>query len=169
MKMDADEAINTIVEAMLPRFSPQNKGLLIELNATYVYGKKDENDYRKIINLFFHRPSNYTKVFYLSQNCIECFPNLTFSSSLNQQYTKLFSDKWYLESNHDSCWRYGVRRILNKLEKEVVQNTPINYPIDYNKTYISFGINPPKIITVEVKRTPGTSNHDPNAYSILFN
>lgn len=167
MKIDVDEAINTIVEAMLPRFSPQNKGLLIELNATYFYGKKNEDNYLKIINLFFHRPSNYTRVFYLTQNRIEGFPDLTFSPILNQQHAKLFSDKWYLESDHDSCWRYGVGRILDKLEKEVVENTPLNYPIEYNKTYINFGFNSPKIRAVEVKRT-GAYSHDPKAYSVLF-
>lgn len=66
MKMAVDNAITTIVEGMLPRFSPRDKGLILELDISYFYHSSDEDDvrsYNRIVWMFFHRSGNYTKFF----------------------------------------------------------------------------------------------------------
>lgn len=173
MKMDVDRAITTLVDAMLPKFSPQDKGLLLELNASYFYDHDEElKTCSKRVWMFFHRPSNYTKVFYLTKDSlIVDGSKLDFSPILWEKYGRLFADEWQLEAYHDSCWEGGVNRIVNNVENEIVNNSPLSYPIDYNYTFISFGSTNPQVKTVEVKSLPTNKNArgcDREKYSILF-
>lgn len=88
-KINADHVICTLVDAMLHRSSPANKGMLISLDCEISDCGKGikHKSIRRLIHFVFHRPSNYTKVFFGVGNHWEEIKN------------------WKLTSNHDSCWR----------------------------------------------------------------
>jgi len=98
LSMKINKAMATMVEAMLPRFSDVNIGLMITLDLR-------DDDYGDIANInksacthfhiIFHRPSNYTKV----------LANYKFNNGLGDkdpQRNKIYFKKY---SDHDSCWR----------------------------------------------------------------
>jgi hypothetical protein len=115
---DPSEFINQMVEIALPRFSPENVGLLFALEGrAFVKGSHGHNglcpapkgleDFHKRQQLssstsekiLFIRPSNYTKV-------------LRSTSELKLSQESL----WELWSDHDSCWREdGSRRLVRQM------------------------------------------------------
>jgi hypothetical protein len=112
LQMDISNAIPNIVEAMLPRFSPKELALYIELDLRDTYYDDNEDDEKSIATLvkfIFHRPNNYTKVLvnYDFDNFSKSFTN----SKMIKRYEQ--------HSNHDSCWRSDGMVILNKHWKNI--------------------------------------------------
>lgn len=100
--MYIDNALSTIVEAMLPKFSPANIGLLVQLDLRASNNKMDKT-IATLVTFIFQRPSNYTKV-------------LVKRTDFHED-PWLFKDKEIvmdLASDHDSCWRSDGFLILNK-------------------------------------------------------
>jgi hypothetical protein len=106
LQMDLSNAIPKIVEAMLPRFSPNELGLYIELDLRdSYYGKDGENEksVATMVKFIFHRPNNYTRVLVNYE-----FDN--FSKSFMQSKTLTRYEEY---SYHDSCWRSDGMTILS--------------------------------------------------------
>lgn len=168
MQIAVEGAINTMVELVLPRFSPDNVVLLVEVDVVYANYNKDI-EARRSINLCFHRPANYTKVFYLPDNAIG---DVMFFGMLREKYAKQFSTKWVLESNHDSCWRYGTRQILNRVEDELMEQAEMEYPLCKKgySTHISFSITGPSLYIADVERKKDFNGFDvgDREYTVLF-
>lgn len=95
--MHADEAVRALVEAVFPL--PAGEGLLVTLDLRLQY----ENDERKrasgSVHFVFERPSRYCKVWTNAARESWGLPQLA---------------EWELVSDHDSCWRDGVRSAINK-------------------------------------------------------
>ena len=104
LTMRIENAIRTLVEAMLPRFSG-TLGLEVTLDLRWSrYSEDGEHDknFRKEVRLLFMRESNYTKVF------------ARVSDFGNRQKT----DQWKLIGDHDSEWMSGVENLFRNLERE---------------------------------------------------
>ena len=108
--LDSEMVIASVVEAMLPRFSDNELGLLISVRMDmhdFGYGsdgntfERDELCVSQVINLLFVRPGNYTQV----------YSNVTEFNKWNSLYNN-DKIKWIFESDHDSCWRSDGLRIL---------------------------------------------------------
>lgn len=108
--LDSESVISHIVEGMLPRFSDEKLGLLIEIDMDihdHGYGadgstkERKEKGFRHSFCFLFHRPSNYTKTLFWEPKKdargVDCTP---FYSREVQE--------WYLECDHDSCWRDAI-------------------------------------------------------------
>jgi len=104
--MHAENAICTIVEAMLPRGTNERLGLYLTLNIDAIdYSDTiDQKIARKGLEFIFVRPSNYTQV-YVKEHA-----------------------KWELHSDHYSCWRSdGLRKIFTCVSdvcKKIAPNKP---------------------------------------------
>jgi hypothetical protein len=105
-RVDLDNALAAIVEAMLPRFSPADLGLVIQLDLRASKHSVDSDDDEKseasLVTFIIQRPHNYTKVL--------------------AKRTDFRHDRWLrpgveiemdMTSDHDSCWRSDGFRILN--------------------------------------------------------
>lgn len=115
-----DFTVKNIVEFALPCFS-KDKGLLISFKIRYSYydNKDDEKDrdVRKFVYMIFHRPNNYTRVF----SVVSDYP--IWQNDLAQQ-------KWYVESDHDSCWSSDGFRFISILKDKIIgefKNNGIEY------------------------------------------
>lgn len=112
LNINFTQAIPSIVEAMLPRFSSEKIGLSVTLDL-----RDDDYDTDKdaatTCRLLFHRPSNYTKV----------LVNYTFNEFNNHatdpRYNIVYFEK---HSDHDSCWKSDGLRILDIHWKNVHQH-----------------------------------------------
>jgi len=130
-----DNAIVTMVEMMLPRFSPDNIGLMITLdlranNFKTNYDKSDiENRCSTMITFIFQRPSNYTKVMAFREYS---FGDL--SPKLNEE------TEVDLLSDHDSCWSSDGFRILDKdwIEKSNTIGHPRDADVSFFNTFSIF-------------------------------
>ncbi|MBU1046380.1 hypothetical protein KKH36_01195 [Patescibacteria group bacterium] len=112
MKMDAGNAICSIVRAMLPRFT-ENKVLHICLDMSYFcfpHAEKDDDcsdviDRRTYVHFIFYRPHNYTKVLLAENN--SCFLHDV--------------ESFEMTSFHDDCWKTdGVGSELNKIHWMII-------------------------------------------------
>lgn len=114
MRMNVDNAVNEIVEAMLPR-GTEDKLLHICIRASYMVfpyedrsGGNDCSDViepTEFIHFIFYRPSNYTKVLLSTGSWFieEC-------------------ERFELVSDHDSCWRSdGVSSNLNQIHWRIIE------------------------------------------------
>jgi hypothetical protein len=117
-RVDLDNALAAIVEAMLPRFSPADLGLMIQLDLRADNHKTDESE-ASLITFIIQRPHNYTKVL--------------------AKRTDFRADRWLvageeiemdMASDHDSCWRSDGFDILNKDWQDKVNK--IGHPKDEN-------------------------------------
>lgn len=138
VEVHMESAICTMVEAMLPRFSPEDICLAIQVDMRF-YLHEEDRCASEIITLVFQRPSNYTKVF----------------AAYGRGFA--FEHDYDFESDHDSCWRDGVGRILRKVEEllreELIEGTDIEHPFDKRiSPHVSFGIFSPKYYKCEVVR-----------------
>jgi len=109
--MNLQNAIPAIVEAMLPRGTPIELALYIELDLRDSYYKEDENDINiaTMIKFIFHRPNNYTRVLVNYE-----FDNFSKSFTSSKNLTR------YNEySYHDSCWRNDGLVILSEHWKNI--------------------------------------------------
>lgn len=159
MIIEVDSAICSLVECMLPRFGPEDLGLLVEIEPSY-YSRTIKDDegikevHRRLVFLF-HRNSNYTKVFYLTQNNIgDCF----FCSSLVEKRKKQFSGKWDLIGYHDSCWRDSLERKLREIQQEMMDEAGLDYPLKETDSRTTFDIFSPALCHVKLGRLPEESN-----------
>jgi hypothetical protein len=107
MKINVQSILSSIVEEMLPRFSSDKIGLYVKIDISYWFysesGEEDVNQH-SVIETFFVRPSNYTKVFIR-----EGVPDLLQCNRTTE---------WELTSDHDSCWRSDGLRIFHNKEQE---------------------------------------------------
>ena len=149
LKIELSKAICSMVDSMFNQSYPKNKILLFEVHA-----QNFKDDRRGNMIIAFHRESNYTKVFELTQHhAIVDGQEFTFSPILNEKYAVSFKNKWRLEAYHDSDWRHGVDRLINALEEQIDPDNTMS-----NNDYVSFGINKPCFVNSEVRRV--SSNHD---------
>lgn len=106
LDINLSNAIPKIVEAMLPRFSPIDLGLYIELDLRDqdYSNEEEEKSVATMVKFIFHRPNNYTKVLvnYKFDNFSESFTKTNVPTRYEQH------------SNHDSCWRSDGMTILSK-------------------------------------------------------
>lgn len=116
VSLDAEMTIAAMVEAMLPRFSDEDLGILFGVDVgldDYGYdesGNKREREpfgVRKYPWYLFCRPSNYTKVFFWMPD------DDAKGLGLNPLYCEELV--WREIADHDSCWRDGVGSSLTKL------------------------------------------------------
>ena len=123
-----DDAIITLVETMLPRFSPNDLGLMITLDLR-ASNFETEKSKATILTFIFHRPSNYTKVMAFLE---------PFSAELNPILHK--ETEVDLASDHDSCWSSDGLNILNKdwIEKSNTIGHPANNKVSFFNTFSMF-------------------------------
>ena len=120
VSIDASNAIQSCVEAMLPRFSDSALGVLVGLDmglSDYGYGKdgnteeRPELHVRKFPWFLFVRPNNYTKVYFWMPSDdargLACSPPYGGKSV------------WTEIADHDSCWRDAVEHKLNEVYFEM--------------------------------------------------
>jgi hypothetical protein len=108
-KIDTESVIGVIVEAMLPRFSDENLGLIVSLDmrlTDYGYGddgntrERPEKNVGKYLHFMFIRPSNYTKVYFWES------PKSSKGLDINPKYHRELV--WDMICDHDSCWRSSM-------------------------------------------------------------
>jgi hypothetical protein len=128
--MDAESTIAALVELALPRFSPENRVLVMSLeidiskHSDKLSKNPDQSRYRNV-HLMFHRPNNYTKVMWSVTEVLES------SDSIH---------KWEVKSNHDSCWKTdGLATPLFELVHGLVNQIDNTLPHKSFDIEISFG------------------------------
>jgi hypothetical protein len=97
-----DQVIPPIVEAMLPRHSPENIALSVTLDLRES-DRLTEKSAATICRFLFHRPTNYTKV-------LVNYKFNNYDDLLNPQSTIIRYEK---HSDHDSCWKSDGLTILS--------------------------------------------------------
>ena len=117
MKVEVADAAVAIVEAMLPRFSPEDRFLHIPVGASVscysVDGRDTDVTVHRDIHLLFHRPHNYTKVWVAMDGWFKMyeqpegqrFGKWVWRQISDDRFYNLNDLDWYMTSNHDSCWR----------------------------------------------------------------
>lgn len=150
MKMSIDRVLTTIVEKMLPRFT-EDKMLAITLQyiVSKYYESGEEAEVYKLFTFIFKRSSNYTQVLYVNKSLM----NITDETVLDQQ------------AYHDSCWNSDGFRVLQKIEREAVEElVKLHHEICKNRKnfeelcandiseYISFDLTSPCYIQGELKK-----------------
>lgn len=164
MYIELDKAVTTIVDTVLPRFSPEDIGLFVSCDVTYFERRKDKKnedeyrDYRRELNFMFHRSSNYTKVFFLTENRVE---DNYFSTIYRRKFAEKFADKWDLIGYHDSCWRDDLHRKIREVGKELMEKSGQDYPLRAADSFVSFGILGPHLCHVELTRVAGSNDCRP--------
>ena len=136
VKMRIEHVIETLVEAMLPRFSGDKKVLAMSIR---ISATKPDNFRKEIVHracILFHRPDNYTKVLwniYDSQKGYKGIP------------------VWVVKSNHDSEWRTdGLANPMFHLGFQMVKELdPEARPIDCEVTAQFDWLGEPKIIVIK--------------------
>ncbi|MBI2639402.1 MAG: hypothetical protein HYW90_00710 [Candidatus Sungbacteria bacterium] len=92
--MRLEDALEVLVEKLLPRFSSDNSLLLISLDVRACVLKpkngKQKRVVRRYVYLMFHRPNNYTKVLW--------------NATTNNRKPVWDFTEWEVKSDHDSCW-----------------------------------------------------------------
>lgn len=141
MNMQVADAVQTIVECCLPRFSGKDVGLYVPIDAQLShYGETHETRYTVDIHLLFHRPSNYTKVFW----------HVVYDGFVPDY--KIPEDGWVMESDHDSCWTSdGLSTPINKVW-QTLKGKLQDIPANKLHEYVSFGLLGPKLHRVELTR-----------------
>lgn len=149
-----ESTVQNVVEAMLPRFSHRELGLLLkfDVEAEYVgkiYNNRPQPKVRWKLWFLFNRPNNGTNVFVKQFN----------EHEINNRKYFEFPITMSLTSTHDSCWRSdGLRDIWNLysstakyfervLSKDIVPIRDINFEWRFN--FISNGIKFVKFQPVE--------------------
>jgi hypothetical protein len=155
MEIDLSKAVSSFVEAMLPRGSAEDVVLYVPCRCSYWNyheGVNDRKEVNKDLHFLFHRPGNYTKVLFLSEDYVNgC--DCHFSYNLRPNYKELFKDKWDLIANHDSCWRDGLERKIREEEEKLIAEVGLERPLPPNSYYVSFGFSDPCLCHAEVVRT----------------
>jgi len=106
VRIDAESVIGDIVEAMLPRFSDENLGLIVSLDmrlSDYGYGddgntrERPEKNVSTYLHFIFTRPANYTQVYFWQT------PQGNKGLSIHPKHNGELV--WTKICDHDSCWR----------------------------------------------------------------
>lgn len=145
MNINLHNAISTLVESLLPRFS-KDLVLYISIEASYSYFKNNNDiTINKNISFLFERNGNYTKV--LVPKSSEKIINV-----YNENIT------WYLMADHDSCWSEdGVRDNLSNIREEIFTTFETKHNItnrDDIFPYVNFDVcNPPRLLKGYMKKT----------------
>lgn len=111
IKIPASQTINLLVETLLPRFSPEEKALHIEIEANLRH-PVSHKEKRKWIHFIFTRPNNYTKVF-------------SFVSSRPVSKYQIDLTEFEFKCDHDSCWRNAVESVLSEVYFDLTKDKEI--------------------------------------------
>lgn len=112
----SDMVIANVVEAMLPRFSAENLGILVGVDmglSDYGFGKDGDTEEREPLHsrrypwFLFIRPNNYTKVYYWLPS------EDAKGSDLNPLYKP--EVVWTEIADHDSCWREAAGEKMTRI------------------------------------------------------
>lgn len=117
-----DNALAAIVEAMLPTFSPEDMGLVIQLDLR-AENRKTEKSEASLITFIIQRPHNYTKVLVKRTGFRE-----------NHWLVRDKEIEMDMHSDHDSCWRSSGFRALDDDWQEKVDK--VGHP--YRNEHIHF-------------------------------
>ena len=163
LNISFSQAIPSIVEAMLPRFSPDNIALAITLDlrdSFYHEDKEGEESTATICRFLFHRPSNYTKV----------LVNYDFDNFHAHVYPERDLIRYKKYSDHDSCWRSDGLRILHTHWDNVEKHFG-KHPNDISQFY-SFSIFQPisyvKLITFDSVKEDDSYNASITGYDVQY-
>lgn len=161
MEMKVSYAIQALVEAMLPRFSDEHLGLKINVEARLSYfeqipdGGGMETKHWADIHLLFHRPTNYTKVFW----CV------ALDSVVH--YFDLLPDMWDLKSDHDSCWSSdGLDSPLNKVWWTLRERFSPDIPYHDLSPFVMF-CRDPSLVRVDIDKVSAMGDY-PKKYSVVI-
>jgi len=169
LNIDSGITIANIVEAMLPRFSDHQLGLLISLDINFFdhgYGEdgntleRKQLDVRRFPHFLFVRPSNYTQVYFFEND---------------KRYSLEPCRIWKQRADHDSCWHSDgfndITRIYfecaKKFDGRKVSGIPMR-PCDINHFH---HIDQPKYVRlttheqIKDKESPNEKSWD---YNISF-
>lgn len=151
LTMRVENAIETMVEAMLPRFSGDlGLELTLDLSCRFYVEEEDESkEFRREVKLLFVRQFNYTRVF--ARVTDMCKPRKLMSQT----------EEWKAIADHDSAWVSGISSLLFSLVKEkeawLDSTLPTEkrkqeyYPLDYSFSIFS----KPQYHKVEAELLPG--------------
>lgn len=126
--------IADVVEGMLPRFSGKLAlRMIFDLRVNrYATVEDDEDEYQsQLIELTFHRPSNYTKVYVRTGADRLAFPN-----------------EWIKRSDHDSCWRGAVGAVAREESGKLFKKLRIDKGADESMDFSMFD-GKPAYVTIE--------------------
>jgi len=162
MKIAAEYAIQHLVEKCLPRFSPVDVVFHVQIDASFTLHPDDEHaeddsiNHRASINLLFHRPSNYTKVFWHVQ-----FPDGPY-----KMLREIPKDAWKMESDHDSCWTSdGLSSPLHRVYMELRNKFPQERFREISE-FVSFGLVSDKLFKVKIEKVKENAYKEAGAYTI---
>jgi hypothetical protein len=136
MYIQLSKAIETMVEMMLPSFSPEDVCFHVPVEVKMDCYERGVHCYR-MFHILFHRPGNYTKVlWHVSDKYV----------SLDQ----ISKNEWTKESDYDSCWRSDgvespLRKVYQKMRDKFVENDKIS-------EYVSFGFFAPSLKKISIER-----------------
>lgn len=111
IKIQASDAINLLVETMLPRFSDAGKGLFISIDCILRH-PETRKEKRNFVSFIFSRPNNYVKVF------------CTTSSKHISRFDLNPNDFEFL-CDHDSCWRDAISSKLSEVYFKLTEDAVI--------------------------------------------
>ncbi|OGD24630.1 hypothetical protein A2819_00040 [Candidatus Azambacteria bacterium RIFCSPHIGHO2_01_FULL_40_24] len=136
VKMRIEHVIETLVEAMLPRFSADKKVLAMSIR---ISATKPDDFKKEVVHkahILFHRPGNYTKVLW----------NITDSQ---KGYKGI--PVWAVKSDHDSEWRTdGLASPMFHLGCQMTKELdPKARPIDCEVVARFDLMGEPKIVTIK--------------------
>ena len=136
-KMEAADAVATLVEAALPRFSGEKKLLYVLLDVEVTREESSEFGPRRFVHFPFRRPGNYTTVM------------MTVTNSILLRKEEIVD--WEVTSCHDSCWRGdGLLSPLSKLYFEMCEEVdPAARPKDLWATVQFSSLHAAKIVEVK--------------------
>lgn len=148
-QMRTTNAVETLVEAMLPRFSGK-LGLKFTLDVRWSrYDKATEESvsFRRDVTLLFMRECNYTKVF----------------AQVAEFRSRDECAEWKGIGDHDSEWMSGVEMLLRNLEREAYDALG-NQGVSTNVFFSLF--DRPSYCTVEYELLPGQEMRSLGMYNV---
>lgn len=150
-KIEADAAIKTIVDGMLPKFSGPELGLIVTIDCRVV-DRQDlagpyESEHKEILFLF-SRPDNYTTVWY----------DVIGKPSR--------SPEWKYLIDHDSCWKDVMRDTINKVYFEMCESVNPNVaPVSLQNNCWFFRA--PKLVKIKTESVLFSNKHKSSIKKVL--
>lgn len=154
LNIGLSQAIPSLVEAILPRFTDAKICLAVTLDLRdnlYSNNGRGEISAATIVRMLFHRPSNYTKV--LVDYKFNNFHDVVGGERNKETYYKKYSD-------HDSCWRSDGMHVLNEHWINVEDHFKL-HPNDsaLSRFYTFSMFDPIKYVEVDLDPVRQTDNH----------
>ena len=149
--MRVSSAVEAMVRMVLPRFSPENQVLYINIDARLSLYKASEKEKKETrdIHLLFNRPGNYTKVFWHVVN----------NGIIH--HDKIPKDGWDLKCDHDSCWTsdglqsplFDIRcKMMDAFKKEV--RSELSW-------FVNFGMfSGVRVFEADIQKVPSADPYD---------